>query len=174
MSNVQYRISSQFHVPHYYCHSLSWWRHDAEMLTVLLAFVRGTQRSLVKSLLKYGALTFSRMNSSSPQSIHYSIHYRNIIMGAMASQITSLTIVYSTIHSSSDQTKHQSSAPLAFVRGIHRWPVNSPHKWPVTRKMFPSDDVILRNSHSHIHHPIRSYHPLWPLDSTIDRKMQQI
>ena len=39
--------------------------------------------------------------------------------------------------------KHQSSASLAFVQGIHRWPVNSPHKWPVTRKMFPLDDVIM-------------------------------
>ena len=39
--------------------------------------------------------------------------------------------------------QHQSSVPLAFVRGIHRWPVNSPHKWPVTRKMFPFDDVIM-------------------------------
>ena len=42
-----------------------------------------------------------------------------------------------------DQRKHQSSASLAFVRGIHRRPVNSPHKWPVTRKMFPFDDVIM-------------------------------
>ena len=40
--------------------------------------------------------------------------------------------------------KHQSSAPLAFVRGIHRGPVNSPHKWPVTRKMFQFDDVIMK------------------------------
>ena len=39
--------------------------------------------------------------------------------------------------------KHQSSASLAYVRGIHRSPVNSPHKWPVTRKMFPSDDVTM-------------------------------
>ena len=46
-------------------------------------------------------------------------------MGTMASQITSLTIVYSTIYSDADQRKHQSSASLAFVRGIHRWPVNS-------------------------------------------------
>ena len=38
--------------------------------------------------------------------------------------------------SGTDQTKHQSSASLAFVRGIHRSPVNSPHKWPVTRKCF--------------------------------------
>ena len=58
-------------------------------------------------------------------------------MGAVASQITSLTIVYSTVNSDADQRKHQSSTPLAFVRGIHRGPVNSPHKWPVTRKMFP-------------------------------------
>ena len=64
-------------------------------------------------------------------------------MGAVASQITSLTIFYWTIYSDADQRKHQSSASLAFVRGIHRGPVNSPHKWPVTRKMFPFDDVIM-------------------------------
>ena len=64
-------------------------------------------------------------------------------MAATASQITSLTIVYSTVYSGADQRKHQSSASLAFVRGIHRGPVNSPHKWPVTRKMFPFDDVIM-------------------------------
>ena len=64
-------------------------------------------------------------------------------MSAMATQITSLTIVYSTVYTGADQRKHQSSASLAFVRGIHRGPVNSPHKWPVTRKMFPFDDVIM-------------------------------
>ena len=64
-------------------------------------------------------------------------------MGAIASEITSLTIVFSTIYLDTDQRKHQSSASLAFVRGIHRRPVNSPHKWPVTRKMFPFDDVIM-------------------------------
>ena len=46
-------------------------------------------------------------------------------------------------YSAADQRKHQSSASLALVRGIHRGPVNSPHKWPVTRKMFPFDDVIM-------------------------------
>ena len=70
-------------------------------------------------------------------------HYSEVIMGPIASQITSLTIVYSTVYSDADQRKHQSSASLAFVRGIHRWPVNSPHKGPVTRKMFPFDDVIM-------------------------------
>ena len=66
-------------------------------------------------------------------------------MGAMASQITSLTIVYSTVYSDADQRKRQSSASLAFVWGIHQGPVNSPHKWPVTRKMFPFDDVIMKS-----------------------------
>ena len=70
-------------------------------------------------------------------------HYDDVTMSLMASQITSLTIVYSTVYSGEDQRKHQSSASLAFVRGIHRGPVNSPHKWPVTRKMFPFDDVIM-------------------------------
>ena len=70
-------------------------------------------------------------------------HYDYVIMGAIASQITSLTIVYSTVYSDADQRKHQGSASLAFVRGIHRGPVNSPHKWPVTRKMFPFVDVIM-------------------------------
>ena len=64
-------------------------------------------------------------------------------MGAIASQITSLTIVYSTVYSDADQRKHQRSASLAFVRGIQRGPVNSPHKWPVMRKMLPFDDVIM-------------------------------
>ena len=70
-------------------------------------------------------------------------HYNDVIMGAIASQITSLTIVSSTVYSDADQRKHQSSASLAFVQEIHRGPVNSPHRWPVTRKMFPFDDVIM-------------------------------
>ena len=70
-------------------------------------------------------------------------HYTDVIMSTKASQITSLTIVYSTVYSGADQRKHQSSASLAFVRGIHRWPVNSQHKRPVTRKIFPFDDVIM-------------------------------
>ena len=71
-------------------------------------------------------------------------NYRDVIMSAMASQITRLTIVYSTVYSGADQREPQSPTSLAFVRAIHRSPVNSPHKWPVTRKMFPCDDVIMR------------------------------
>ena len=61
-----------------------------------------------------------------------SAHYNDVIMSMMASQITRLTIVYSTVYSGADQRKHQSSALLAFVWGIHRWPVNSPYKGTVT------------------------------------------
>ena len=84
--------------------------------------------------------------------VHYAIsisqstetpHYSDVIMSTMASQVTSLTIVYSTFYSGADQRKYQSSVSLAFVRGIHRWPVNSAHKGSVTRKMLPYDDVIM-------------------------------
>ena len=64
-------------------------------------------------------------------------HYSNVIISAMASQITSVSIVCS------DMDQHQSSASLVFVRGIHWWLMNSPHKGPVTQKMFPFDDVIM-------------------------------
>ena len=77
------------------------------------------------------------------QAIISTNHYSDFIMGMLASQITSLTIVYSTVYSSVDQRKHQSSTSLAFVREIHRWPVNSPHKWPVTRKMFPFNEFSI-------------------------------
>ena len=73
-------------------------------------------------------------------------HYNDIIMSAMASQITSLTIVCSTVFSGTDQRKHQNPASLAFTRGINRSLVNSPHKGPVTRKLFPFDDVIMKEA----------------------------
>ena len=48
------------------------------------------------------------------------IHYNDVIMTTIASQITSLTVVYSIVYSGADQRKHQSSASLAFVWWIHR------------------------------------------------------
>ena len=63
------------------------------------------------------------------------VDYGDVIMGMMASQISRLTIVYSIVYLGADQRKHQSSASLAFVLGIH--------KWPVMQKMFPFDDVIM-------------------------------
>ena len=75
-------------------------------------------------------------------------HYDDVIMTTLAPQITSLMVVYSIVYSGVDQRKHQNSASLAFVRGIHRGPVNPAHKWPVTRKMFPCDDVIMHNDNT--------------------------
>ena len=92
---------------------------------------------------QYGDISVSMRRTTVCKGYQSFWHYYDVIMGAMASQITCLTIVYSTVYSDADQRKHQSSASLAFVRGIHRGPVNSPHKWPVTRKMFPFDDVIM-------------------------------
>ena len=83
---------------------------------------------------KYHPPPRERTNSSPIQSIHY--HYSDVIMGMMAYQITSLASVYSIVYSDADQRKHQSSASLAFVRDIHQWPGNAPHKGPVTRKCF--------------------------------------
>ena len=70
-------------------------------------------------------------------------HYGDVMMGAIASQITSLTIVFLTVYSNADERKYESSVSLTFVRGNHRGPLNFPHNWPVTRKMFPFDDVIM-------------------------------
>ena len=70
------------------------------------------------------------------------LQYNDVIMSAMPSQISSLIFVYSTVYSGAYQRKHQSFASLAFVRGIHRWPVNSLHKRPVTRKILLLGMVI--------------------------------
>ena len=70
-------------------------------------------------------------------------------MGAMASQITSLTIVYSTVYSSADQRKQQSSASLAFV-----WEI---YKWSVTRKMFSFVDVIMPYNWNFIYDTFRKH-----------------
>ena len=71
------------------------------------------------------------------------IHYGDVIMSAKLSQITSVSIFWSTICSGADQGKYQSSASLASVREIHRWLVDSSHKGKVTRKTFLFDDVIM-------------------------------
>ena len=79
-------------------------------------------------------------------------HYDDVIMTTMASQITSLTVVYSIVYSGVDQRKHQSSVSLAFVRVI-----------PVTRKMLPFDDVIMTTDFTSAHQRIATsnihFHP---------------
>ena len=100
---------------------------------------------------------------------HHTLSLQWRYNGRDASQITSLTIVYSTVYSYADQRKHQSSSSLAFVQGIYRWPVNFLHKWPVTRKMFSFDDVIIR-SHGwvrlygkHLNQLLSMYILLWSI-----------
>ena len=83
------------------------------------------------------------VDSSFPLPVDYLFHYSDVIMSAMASQITSVSIICSTIGSGVDRRKHHSSGSLAFVQGNHRRPVNSLHKGPVTRKMFPFGNVIM-------------------------------
>ena len=92
-----------------------------------------------------GRLCFIMINDHQPRSLEHVLlrYYSDVIMSAMASQITRPLFVYSSVYSVADQRKHQSFASLTFVWGIHRWPVNSSHKGPVTRKMFHFDDVIM-------------------------------
>ena len=78
-------------------------------------------------------------------------------MSAMPSQITGVSIACSTVSSGADERKHQSAASLAFARGIHRWPVDSPYKGPETRKMFPFDDVIMGPILAHLWCPDRQF-----------------
>ena len=79
--------------------------------------------------------------------------YSDVILSMIASQITGISIVCSTVCSRADQRKHQSYASLALVWGNHQWLVDSPHKGPVTQKMFPFDYVIMNR--------------LWPGDTLV-------
>ena len=73
----------------------------------------------------------------------WTYRFSDVIMIAMASEITCVWIVCPTVYSGADQRKHQSPASLAFARGIYRWPIDSSHRGPATRKIFPFDDVIM-------------------------------
>ena len=95
-----------------------WWRHDMETLSSLLALWEGNP-----SLTCW----FAAQRACNAV-FNCFLRYNDVVMGAMGSQITGLTTVYSIVHSGANQRKHHSSVSLAFVRGIHRWPVNSFHK----------------------------------------------
>ena len=101
--------------------------------------VRWWKKYAIQILL---ALVITQSNISQHDKVTI-CHHNDVIMSAKASQITSLTIVCSTVYSGTDERKQQSSASLAFVSGIHRWPVNSAHKGPVMRTIFPFDDFIM-------------------------------
>ena len=92
-------------------------------------------------------ITYQKFNNTDISTLEMSplliFHYSDVIMTPMAAQITGVSIVCSSVCLGTDQGKHQSSASLAFVEGIHRWPVDSPLKGPVSRNMFPFDDVVM-------------------------------
>ena len=87
-------------------------------------------------------------------------------MSAIASQITGVSSVCSNVCSGADQRKHQSSASLAFVKGIHRWPVDSPRKEPVMQTMFPFDDGIMAMPWCGHVTAITSLNRCWPSSMT--------
>ena len=118
-------------------------------------------------------------------SVGFTLRWRHNGRDSVSNHQPYRAIIYSTVYSDADERKHQSSASLAFVWGIHRSPVNSPHKWPVTRKMFPFHDVIK----THILHgyfratddhrgytaklfpfrcPLGAYILFWPLSACCD------
>ena len=84
---------------------------------------------------------------------HYSApHYSDVIMSPMASQITGVLVVYSTVCSGTDQRKPQSTASLVCVRGIHRWLPRS-HRWIPRTKASDAEHVSIW----WLHHENRKY-----------------
>ena len=128
-----------------YCNNIKWASWHLKSPTNRLSvrqFVKGHNKEKTTTNL----LSFCEGNSWWIPLKSSNDHYGDVIMGTIAFQITSLTIVYSNVYSDADQ----SSASLAFVRGIHRRPVNSPHKCPVTRKMVLFDNVIMMRNAFHV------------------------
>ena len=154
---ANYSTDENAHICSYSCHKSC---HTAEKLS-LLAFCGGNHWSLANSphtkklscpnwnvrVSTHPADTFAKLEKSLTAK---SMHCSDIMMSTRtSSEITDVSMVCSI--GLFRRKKYQSSALLAFVRGIHRWPVNSPHKGPVTQKMFLFDDVIMERSISKPH-----------------------
>ena len=85
-------------------------------------------------------------------------HYNDVIMSAVEPEITGVSIVCSTVCSGAHQRKH-----LAFVRGIHRWLVDSPHKGSVTRKCFHLMTSLCKDALVPVQHLNIAYPKHWGL-----------
>ena len=94
-------------------------------------------------IVRHHAFRIKRVGNGIEGDMTTRFHYNDVTMSAVTSQITVISTVCLNVYSGAHQRKHRSSSSLAFGRGIHWWPVDSPHKGPATRKMFPSDDVIM-------------------------------
>ena len=131
----------------------SWWYHQSVLEMTVTFPDEHWHKSLTFGCVllckNYIIFTFDRQPArvfvnithynSAVQATH---HYSDVIMSAVASQMTGVSINCSTVYSGRS-TKYQSTASLVSVRGIYRSPVASPHKGPATQKMFPFDDVIM-------------------------------
>ena len=121
------------------CYLLSWYQIKTLIIDLHNSFICQWDR-----LCQYiSGVTMKNNFVGTTYSTDVYSHYSDVISSTMASQITNVKMVCSTVSSGADQRKYQRSALLAFVRGVHQWPGNSPHKGPVTRKMFPFDDVMM-------------------------------
>ena len=119
---------------------LIWSQENALEIVVCRKAAIACMSHSVKSLnYRLSTLLFLRCRFRGFEFLALSLHYSDVITGAMASQITSL-LTQPFIQA---QIKENIKAPRHW--GIHRWPVNSPHEWPVMRKVFPFDDVIMKN-----------------------------
>ena len=141
-SNMNYHSVQNVEITHTYGIRAAMIQRKASSIFYIKAFYMNMSIYTHSTIVLYlqASVTSAKYWLLSP-GLH-AFHYSDVIMGAMASQITNVSIVHSIVCSGANQRKHQSSASLASVRGIHRGPVNSPYKGPVTRKMFPFGDVI--------------------------------
>ena len=125
------------------------WASPTDVITTIRRDELDNGLKRYRSALRVAGL-WANHNTVRPSALSYKIypHHDDVIKWKHFPRYWPFVrgIYRSPVYSDADQRKHQSSASLVFVRGIHRWPVNSPHKWPVTRKMFPFDDVIMKES----------------------------
>ena len=150
------------------CNRFTWWRHQMETFSALLAICAGnspvpgefpSQRPVTQSFDVFFDLRLNKRLSKkswgwwfeTPSCPLWRHSNEKIAFRIFATTLQwrqnerdCVSIAYSIVCSGTDQRKHQSSASLAFVRGIHHWTVNSPHKGPLTREMVPFHDVIMQ------------------------------
>ena len=113
-------------------------RKDYECLNKIVWYRRVFERGFIPIPIRWLSLPHPFQELSLTN-----LHYNDVIMTTIASQITSLAVVYSTVYSDADKKKPSKLHVTGLCVGNSPWPVNSPHKGPVTRKMFPIDDVIM-------------------------------
>ena len=118
------------------------WRHDCYALPVQNCLNDSLEALAFLSYLMEIRFRYETITNAHHRHPMTHSHYNDVIMSAMASQITSLTIVYSSIYSGADQRKHQSPASLAFVRGFF-----TGDRWFPAYRASNADNVSIRWRH---------------------------